>query len=386
MCESSWVALLDLYKRPWFGRGWVIQEVVLSHQAIVTLGDHQLDFEDMDASLSFLLRSRIYYHLPLRLSDGSVTPIFIETIRRGRIDRNLAHLLRYSHGCRTTDSRDKIYCLLGIADDVGGAPKPDYSQTVEVVYRDYAVHMVANCEGLDLIRSSGIAQGACRANATWVPRWDRWSNRGAFNYNSTSFQACSSFQALYAFEEDSSLLRVRGLRFDVVGRLCSQTFWSKSHQDWISWERSVSSTVQRSPRFSMESYAKALVMDGNGSGIQFLLDETGNLDITFADLYRSIIMTRNMMDFNESQYGRIITRTARYYKFLLTSRGYFGWVPEESKPDDTICIVFGVRIPLVLREVEGGKHILIGEAYIEGIMGGEAVQSEDLVFEDFTLA
>ena len=389
MCESSWVALSELYRRPWFGRGWILQEAVLSQQAIVILGGHQFDFEDLEASQVFLLRSRIYYHLPLRLSNVSLKPLAIEAIRRGSLDLNLVNILRVLDGSETTDPRDKIYCLLGIAVDVGGAPKPDYSQTVEVVYRDYAVHMITNCEGLNLIRHSGIAQGASRANATWVPRWNCWSAVLSVDLTpkgSVLFQACSSLKAHYAFEEDFSLLRVRGMRFDAVGRFCSQTLFTEFHQDWISWERSVSSIVQESPRFSMESYAKALVMDGNGHGIQASLELAANPDITFADLYKSLFVTKTVMNINEFDYGTIIRDTAGYDRFVLTSRGYFGWVPEEAEPGDTICIVFGVRTPLVLREVEGGKHILIGEAYIDGIMGGEAVHGEDLVFEDFTLA
>lgn len=35
--DSLWAALVSLYQRPWFERGWVLQEVILSRRAIVIL-------------------------------------------------------------------------------------------------------------------------------------------------------------------------------------------------------------------------------------------------------------------------------------------------------------------------------------------------------------
>ena len=371
--DSLWASLVSLYQRPWFERGWVLQEAVLSLRAIVILGDDQFDFEKLEACPMFFHESGLYYHSILRLPLPSVTPIVIKRIREQSEPRSLVHLLHSLDMCRTTDPRDKIYCLLGIADDVSLAPKPDYSQSVKAVYRSYAVHSIVNCEGLELLRSSGIAQGASRADATWVPCWDRWSlerSVGSILMDSNLVQASASVQAHYAFEESFSLLKVRGVRFDSAGRFCSQTLSSEFHQDWISWEQGISSIVQESPRFSTESYAKALFMDGAGQGTQY---------------FNSAFVAELVLDIANSPYmGRII-ETARRFRFVLTSRGYLGWVPEDSKPSDTICIIFGVSVPLLLREVEGGRHIVIGEAYIEGIMGGEAMHDSDLVVEDFTL-
>lgn len=312
-------------------------------------------------------------------------PIVIKRIREESEPRNLVHLLRSLDMCRTTDPRDKIYCLLGLADDGSLAPKPDYSQSVQAVYRSYAVHSIVNCEGLELLRSSGIAQGASRADATWVPCWDRWSfepSVGSILKESKLFQAGASVQAHYAFEESFSLLKVRGVRIDSAGRFCSS---SEFNQDWISWERRISCIVQESPRFSTESYAKALSMDGDGQGIRSFPTHSAVPDLTFVDLYNSAFVTGPVLEIAQLAYIDCIAALAIDHRFILTSRGYMGWVPEASKSSDTICIIFGVNVPLVLREAEGGRHIIIGEAYIEGIMGGEAMHDSDLIAEDFTL-
>ena len=70
-------------------------------------------------------------------------------------------------------------------------------------------------------------------------------------------------------------------------------------------------------------------------------------------------------------------------KFLL-SRGdnndqktYFGLAPTNAKRGDLICILFGLSVPIILREVrEGPGYTVIGEAYIYGMMDGEALSEE----------
>lgn len=53
---------------------------------------------------------------------------------------------------------------------------------------------------------------------------------------------------------------------------------------------------------------------------------------------------------------------------------YFGLGPTEVAKKDLICILYGCSVPVVLREVGDGKYKLIGEAYIHGLMDGEALE------------
>ncbi|CAH0045067.1 unnamed protein product [Clonostachys solani] len=77
-----------------------------------------------------------------------------------------------------------------------------------------------------------------------------------------------------------------------------------------------------------------------------------------------------------------IDRTVKERRFMLTGSGRFGWAPDNAydrdgdrnqvRIGDLIAIVFGCSTPLVIRRF--GKHYqVIGEAYVEGIMNGEAL-------------
>jgi hypothetical protein len=62
-------------------------------------------------------------------------------------------------------------------------------------------------------------------------------------------------------------------------------------------------------------------------------------------------------------------------KFLRSSKDkLFGLAPTKSLVGDYICILFGCSVPVILRKSEDGKsYLFVGEAYIHGMMDGEAV-------------
>ena len=68
-------------------------------------------------------------------------------------------------------------------------------------------------------------------------------------------------------------------------------------------------------------------------------------------------------------------------RFAVSSKGYFGWVPEsmfhgddkQTRVGDLYCIIFGCSMPIVLREC-GGYYQVIGEGYLQGFMEGKAVE------------
>lgn len=57
---------------------------------------------------------------------------------------------------------------------------------------------------------------------------------------------------------------------------------------------------------------------------------------------------------------------------ITTDKGYIGMVPELTRHGDIVAVMFGCRLPVVLRPK--GKHFLfIGECYVHGLMYGESM-------------
>lgn len=59
--------------------------------------------------------------------------------------------------------------------------------------------------------------------------------------------------------------------------------------------------------------------------------------------------------------------------FIATRDGRISFVPKNSREGDVIAVLAGGRVPIVLRP-ENDHYTVIGDAYIHGIMDGEAVE------------
>lgn len=74
-------------------------------------------------------------------------------------------------------------------------------------------------------------------------------------------------------------------------------------------------------------------------------------------------------------------------RFAISHKGYFALVPRGTRHGDIIVVFEGACVPFVLRSMQNGEegYELLGEAYVHGIMQGEALHMSDMTFEDVTL-
>jgi len=73
--------------------------------------------------------------------------------------------------------------------------------------------------------------------------------------------------------------------------------------------------------------------------------------------------------------------------FARTKKGYFVLGPNVMKQGDVVCVLFGGKMPFVLRPWEH-YFLLVGECYVHGFMKGEAIdllERKDLAEEVFHL-
>ena len=73
-------------------------------------------------------------------------------------------------------------------------------------------------------------------------------------------------------------------------------------------------------------------------------------------------------------------------RLLRMSSGFLGLGPTNMVVGDEVWILAGAKMPFVLRSLENGRYKLLGQAYVHGIMHGEAVEGSDRgEFEKLTL-
>ena len=74
-----------------------------------------------------------------------------------------------------------------------------------------------------------------------------------------------------------------------------------------------------------------------------------------------------------SRYDEMSKTFSYNRRFFVAQNGDFGLGPQEMKVGDEVCVLYGSRVPCVVR-LMGGYHAFIGECYLhnEDVMWGGA--------------
>ncbi|KAK5744570.1 hypothetical protein LTR17_001965 [Elasticomyces elasticus] len=88
--------------------------------------------------------------------------------------------------------------------------------------------------------------------------------------------------------------------------------------------------------------------------------------------------SRNVLDFK----NRMYKIAERRLLFITTERRYLGYGPDSIRIGDQVWILAGGKVPFILRPKVNGRFELVGEAYVHGIMHGEAVRGREKDFTD----
>lgn len=69
-------------------------------------------------------------------------------------------------------------------------------------------------------------------------------------------------------------------------------------------------------------------------------------------------------------------------RLMVTEQGFVGMAPSQAKRGDVVCVLYGCRVPVLLRCC-GDNYKFVGECYVDGFMDGEifdrGLKSEDLI-------
>lgn len=73
---------------------------------------------------------------------------------------------------------------------------------------------------------------------------------------------------------------------------------------------------------------------------------------------------------------------AMFVRPFRTWRGFFGLGTQSLREGDSVWIVAGCRVPLILREGEGSsRYELVGGTVLHELMKGEALVQDGFAFE-----
>ncbi|MCJ1450478.1 hypothetical protein MMC28_000809 [Mycoblastus sanguinarius] len=421
-------AWLDLFSRPWFSRVWVIQEATACSNTVIVCGNMALPLKAIIDGPLYLIAKLDYFHLDPSNSPTATLQTLgegiqgirlmkqVEPLRTQSTPTSFLTLLETCRSCHSTDPRDKIYALLGLIPDAHEAPQPDYSQSVENVYHQFALFLLAKCHSTELLHSAGRHRASLTL-PSWVPDWS--CNSGILQHWTTvvhewgdnQLRASGSSPPDHRLSDDKNNLLITGSTIDSIASLgppMKTRHWTNP-QTFLAWDEASRSLLEKSniqhTPFSnawWEMYARTLIMNciptdrtkitdpvkDYGTMIERLHkgETSATRSGTSAPHYSSLtpFTMEQDADLAAVQYSKYVQQFLYRRRLCVTHSGFVGLVPDTVVEHDKIIIFLGGDTPFILRE-EKDAHALIGDAYIHSLMHGEALEMDEFLPQEIVL-
>ncbi|KAH8756676.1 heterokaryon incompatibility protein-domain-containing protein [Diaporthe sp. PMI_573] len=392
-------ALASFFNRPYWKRVWVVQEIMQAKSLRFVCGSKGVT-EDMLHHAVRLVRNYCQYVSTKPscqpLSPGPAVP-FIDTrsavnvfkVRRAKGPYPLAYLIRTLRDSIATDPRDKIFALLGFSRDNNQLGiQPDYRKQCKHVYIETvsALFKSGDTDLLSLCSHQKVIEGL----PSWVPDFSTSPIRAHLQeraLNRSAGQITTVLQPRFSasgnialqpptFELATSVMTINSIligEVKTIGSLWQPRGWNHWLQELLMFSKN---TLRPGQTHNLEDIWRTAVADQEirqGSQKPRLSDSLlckvqGELEIG-SDIERP----SSSLSSDTEQYLYELQRLAHDRRPFVTSCGRLGIGPGNMMPTDCVFVLMGVNLPLILRQTPSETWELIGDAYIHGIMDGQAV-------------
>ncbi|RMX99667.1 hypothetical protein D0868_09427 [Hortaea werneckii] len=445
----------ELAKSSWFQRTWTIKEDVLARETVFGFGSQLLNeklleialgrmtwhldtccrgildhvetgFQQRIGSLEFPL-SRLQQRFELQrflkliskdAREASQEPQETPTLLRHTVDNTLLSL----HECRRrgcSDPRDRVYALTDMTSPAPVAFKPDYTASVEEVYKAFTLRTIERVGNLDIWSLIQPPKDSTHGGVSGLPSW-------AVDWTVDSEHACilSNFTLtfemltpplpitlpgpLYELVSDD-ILRIHGTKFDDIQAISSNSWPMRSRsnrkmgdsvlQDWLHFlgiprqARSPSTVLLWDSFRDLMMPDQVLLYTAHEDIVATPMMDKGRIwqGLNQADKDRFDTYVISVQEMTDHASGveipdrlvpvrRTVDRFASTKNLFRTTEGRIGLCGKWVRPGDELYHISGSRWPVVLRRhpradfqpPEPARFQLVGTCYMRGL-------SQDLV-------
>jgi hypothetical protein len=391
--------LESIAKRSWWQRVWTVQEILFPPHAVFYYdfacipwpalveaaqhyAQHQREHQDylthqLEPSLSTALWS-IYR----RVAE-------IESTRWLAGDFNLFEVYTNYRTRLATEPSDMIFALLSLCSGpvkelpnvVTKSVLPpqidiNYSLDYHIIYRQFAWLWIQTSRSLDVLMFTG-EQHRDAELPTWVPDWrakplpDTAAStlmRPRMLAFQKNFRASGEYEA-EANHDGSLWLKVRGIYIDSVS--IPNEGASRNEESYPAGGS------------FRDAFWRTMVLDHIelSTGLRRTIPTDEDLFMKYWEGMRSEDHSVIPAEYEQSFGDSITAGDCR--ELFISDRGYMGSAPMKLQPGDEIYILYGCRVPMVLRpylskdidkiNAESRDRIIVSPCYVHGIMDGEAL-------------
>ena len=409
-------SLVSFFELPWWWRVWTVQEFVLGGDVVFECGTRILSESSMTDFLDNLkghVKSccRQGHHLNEEVHHSNNSSVMsvknrYEALLKARKlqgTERFLELLAMFRIRESTDPRDKIYGLLGMADtSFTRFISPDYALSVEELYKLSTFALIKWSRSLDVF--SHLHHSHSTTLPSFVPDWrSRLTishSKYMFRLSSLHLYNASGSRKAEILRRHQNQLHTSGVLFDKISTILpgkekkQRVDKIRSYKALALIDERIDSIYCNSKQTVGEAFARTLFGD--------LKSQTEGLFVDRRLQTEDLALIEEWQSFNPKVRSNQSTPVKNLYrmssvfdvitggrKFACTERGYFGFTPPTTKEGDLVAVLPGGKVPYILRSVVSGElnktetspatdlgkcYVIVGDSYIHGIMDGEAFE------------
>jgi hypothetical protein len=397
----------ELLERPWFGRLWVLQEAGLARSALAMFGGREVDFDDLICTAAKVNNDEkllshcagIFKPLTIFLSYPNRRP---ESFSTPSIVQDFLDLLQVTKMQLASDPRDFIFALLGHPSAQADGVliiEPNYQKTHQKIHQELAFTLLRQSQDLRVL----CAVRHCDQNdlnyggPSWVPTWNRnavTASVGVYKADWQFGEADAGIRRNIQFSEAGNVIQVHGLAFDRIKEYTREfkgdygKRFPVGHTYFKNWPLAEAIALSATSEFPTREklldllsallgwgpYSYMLERDFAALCLELSKKKAKQSCVSPDDLLpeglvaaEEVARGGNAKAFIDESESFIMGK-----RMFVTKGGLIGCGPTVLSFGDICCILFGSRVPFLLRPV-GSAYRLVGEVYIPRAMQGEAV-------------
>lgn len=414
---ALWVATAKFFRRPWFHRLWIVPEILMARELVLVCGDKAVSWNDFRAVVARLTAISLNFAEPglAEHFDSGARGIMELGRWRDRIQglvetdfstHEFIRLLLWSCQRQVTEPVDRVWALAGLAPPhmrQAIAPLADYSDHARSnfhnAYKAFVRVFLLQDDRLSLL--SLVALLPRHPNVpSWCPNFSHslemrqegivqlWNKRYNAGYTDGLPNKPDACFVSPAFNQ----LKVRGFVIDKVHRV--GTLVNKANRGvgndqrllYDSWCWEVAKTVYGDYKKALDAHSRTLIAD-RWDRVRHVLSRGGNADSgSVPDLMNVYVAWVKSLqgDFQPGAENVEMQDAVGMFEefckitmlrcYISTEGGRVGLAPHAVKTGDLVCIFYGADTPYIVRRTEDGSRVmLVGDAYVHGLMYGEAL-------------
>jgi hypothetical protein len=419
---QNYSASIGLYKRPWFSRVWIRQEVALPEDVTFHCGSDTCNWKDVMRTADILTYLADEYHLPALQQQGlrgvdSFGSCFRTALGLYEL-REEMNLQRDSYGelqalalkwrdCQATDPRDKVFAMLPLTNPDDTDVQADYGREKQQVFKETTLSLL----GSNLNYLSGC-QNPTRSNGlpSWVPDLEEPSrplltetDYGHDKSLENDWGNPPEDEPEFEYVSEEERLDIQGVIFDEVRDIneddviepsssnkevrnvsslwlafyeCRRDALFQTWEDENNWDGRDECLAMFDVPYGESSWQWQVLRNtdadtyrpgGDRDDVRFKRwdDDTVDHDPTLKRV-------RRLLPSDDTPLSEVLGKDDEYFAYLrplavgrkmfFSSRGAIGLLPAQAEPGDSICFFDGCGCPFVIRKQGDDAWVIVGQA------------------------